>query len=48
MNEIVWNFLKCGCNANEIAAYYGVSLAVAEGIIAESIPRLPLGFSACP
>lgn len=35
----VWELLKAGCNANEIAEAAGVSVPVAIGMINESIPR---------
>lgn len=35
----VWELMKAGCNANEIAAAGGVSLPVALGMMNEAVPR---------
>lgn len=37
----VWELLRNGCNANEIAAAGGVTLATAIGMIREAIPSGP-------
>jgi predicted DNA-binding transcriptional regulator AlpA len=37
----VWQAMKDGFNANEIAHIYGVSRAVALGMMNEAIPRAP-------
>lgn len=35
----VWELMKAGCNAAEIAAAGGVSLATAHGLMHEAVPR---------
>lgn len=39
--QSVWQAMKDGFNANEIAYIYGVSRAVALGMMNEAIPRAP-------
>lgn len=39
--EDVWELLRNGCNANEIAAAGGVTLATAIGMIRDAIPPEP-------
>lgn len=37
----VWLLMQAGCNASEIAAAGGVSLATALGLMNQAVPRAP-------
>ena len=39
--ECVWTLMQAGCNAAEVAAAGGVSLATAVGLMNEATPRCP-------